>query len=350
MNKKIKTLAYSASAALIALAFLPFTACGDAKLIKGDFSKPATEEQLAEVRAYIAETDSESIFGDATEAGWSYDARFRMDGAFDLSANCVSLSETEGEANSGSAKISFEADSDHVVSMAFDGTERTVRGSGDVNFSLSEEISSNILGTSMVIPGSLKLEGSSYNDGDYFYLNGSAEINTAGIGISGGKKVKIPLGAAFEKIFNVAIAPSGEADIDLTPISEALDSEGSAAYVDDSSTFKLKVSLNAEAWVAEYAWEIGSAVSSAGIEVDTQQIADNIDFGHFDYYLEFDKDSGVLLGMSVDCDVSCSLDIEANGYETALDFNMDIVTGITKSAEAAEGLPDDLSEYREFSV
>ena len=73
-------------------------------------------------------------------------------------------------------------------------------------------------------------------------------------------------------------------------------------------------------------------------------------FRRYDLYLDFDKDSGLLLGYGSVADVSADFTMQVEGVEVSVAFDIDYESWFLFSDKAADELPADLSEYTDISM
>lgn len=334
MKKLAKTLLTLAVTAGLALSVSAFSACGDGRevLIDGDYSAQATETQLTTLREYASKT-SDDLLGDSSASGWSYNARYNASG------DVVAGIEMSAEGQTVGMDMGMNVNYDHVISLANSETGPSVRGSGNMNYNMTVD---------MAIPGmeaqdvSISLDGASYNDENYFYLDGAFSMSGGGTDYSQANKIKLDYSSVFGDIFQTG---GSDAFVDITPALEALETVGAAVYVDESSSFKVKISLSAQGWAELYGEAIEEISGALGSDLGLEVIADNTDFGHCDIYLDFDKESGVLLGYGTSVDASFGYSATANGASVSVTYDMDIDSWFLSTDSAAGELPSDLDDY-----
>lgn len=338
MKKLAKALLTLTLGAGIALSAAALSACGSSKemLIDGDFSTQATEVQLTTLRGYVSDFNSDDLLGDTEAGGWRYNARYNASGSISASMNVSMEGQTAG------MDLDTDVNYDHTISMANVDSGVSVRGSGNMSYGFNLSMSS---------PGeedyriSAELDGSSYNDEDYFYLNGSVNLNDNGSGQIQSTKVKFDLDMLFGNIFQTGSTSSGMI-VDISPALDALEAAGAAVYVDESSSFKVKISLSSQGWAEMYAEAIEDFAGMVGSDIDLNVIANNTDFGHCDIYLDFNKDTGVLLGYGSSVDAEFGYSATVSGASVSVTYDMDIDSWFVSTDEEAGQLPSDLGEYQ----
>lgn len=317
---------------VVSVAVLP--ACGDDVLIDGNFSAVASDEQLEMVRTYIINSD-ESIVGQ-TDGEWGYNARMYINGGLNYSMNF-----TAGDvSNSMSTDISM--DSDHTVTVTGNGDEITARGSGSVYY--SADVALNDSSGSETHEMKVMLKGNSYNDDDYFYIDGEARFDNLGMTTTTEGKFKLYLQSALETLF------MGSAVSDVSVLLETFDMPGATVYIDDSSDCKIKVSLDIDAWADLYHEILSGSLSDMLPDMNSEDIISNIDFDACDYYFEFDPESGLFLGCGSVIDARFDISFDYGEYSASAAYDIDLSSWFVSTDTEAARLPDDLSDYQVINV
>lgn len=318
------------------------SACGDDAMIDGDFTTEATAEQVTEVREYLSEASYDTALGDTSSEDWSYNARFYADGNIDFSISAT------GTENSVPVNYMLSADTDvrfdHIMTLYGTPESPSLRGSGEMYYDLSYAMTAPTSSSSDAVTVTQRFDGSCYNDNNYFYIDGSARMSVGEAENTFSGKFR----TGFYDLFGSLVLTEGSGFTDLSPILEALDQAGAAIFVDDSETFKVKISLGAESWVALSDEDLSEITAETGVSIE--EILENTNFRRYDLYLEFDKDSGLLLGYGSVADVSADFTMQVEGVEVSVAFDIDYESWFLHSDRAADELPADLSEYTDISM
>lgn len=318
------------------------SACGDGNMIDGDFTTEATAEQVTEVREYLSEASYDTALGDTSSEDWSYNARFYADGNIDFSISAT------GTENSVPVNYMLSADTDvrfdHIMTLYGTPESPSLRGSGEMYYDLSYAMTAPTSSSSDAVTVTQRFDGSCYNDNNYFYIDGSARMSVGEAENTFSGKFR----TGFYDLFGSLVLTEGSGFTDLSPILEALDQAGAAIFVDDSETFKVKISLGAESWVALSDEDLSEITAETGVSIE--EILENTNFRRYDLYLEFDKDSGLLLGYGSVADVSADFTMQVEGVEVSVAFDIDYESWFLHSDRAADELPADLSEYTDISM
>lgn len=318
------------------------SACGDGNMIDGDFTTEATAEQVTEVREYLSEASYDTALGDTSSEDWSYNARFYADGNIDFSISAT------GTENSVPVNYMLSADTDvrfdHIMTLYGTPESPSLRGSGEMYYDLSYAMTAPTSSSSDAVTVTQRFDGSCYNDNNYFYIDGSARMSVGEAENTFSGKFRTD----FSDLFGSLVIESGSGFADLSPILDALGQAGAAIYVDDSETFKVKISLDVNAWAGMNEEIFAEMTAETGVTVD--DILDSMRFRCYDLYLDFDKDSGLLLGYGSVADVSTDFSMEADGVDVSFALNIDYESWFLFSDKAADELPADLSEYTDISM
>lgn len=94
--------------------------------------------------------------------------------------------------------------------------------------------------------------------------------------------------------------------------------------------------------------DLSEITAETGVSIE--EILENTNFRRYDLYLEFDKDSGLLLGYGSVADVSADFTMQVEGVEVSVAFDIDYESWFLHSDRAADELPADLSEYTDISM
>ena len=343
MKKFLKLFVVAALSAGMLISAVAISGCSDTPLISGDFSKEATSEQLDELDTYIGSSDS--VYGDTAAEDWEYNARMLTRGDTDISV--VQNATILNVVLNSTTNIKADYDSEQTLSFRNSENGPVLRGSGAVDYSYNLTETS---GEDTEVQ-SINLSGYSYNDNDYFYLDGAASLNIGENSFSQTAKFKMPLEGAFSEIFLADQGPEGDEVFDLTMLAQLITQDGVEVYIDAQTTFKVKISLDVNAWLNSNAAFVSSLVGM-DMSAEFQQLLDSINFGKCDYYIEFDKQTGELLGYGTDADVSFDFtftvpEVLGTG-EITVAYKMDVDSWLLKTEKVADPLPDDLSDYQEL--
>lgn len=319
------------------------SACGDDAMIDGDFTTEATAEQVTEVREYLSDINFETALGDTSSEDWSYNARFYTDGNIDLSMSATGTE--DGTPVNYLLNTDTDVRFDHIMTFYGSPELPSLRGSGQMNYDLAVEMTNPVPTqiSAETVTITQQIDGACYNDAEYFYIDGSVGMSSFGAESTYSGKFR----TGFYDLFGSLVLTEGSGFTDLSPILEALDQAGAAIYVDDSETFKVKISLDVNAWAGMNEEFFAEMTAETGVTVD--DILDSMRFRCYDLYLDFDKDSGLLLGYGSVADVSTDFSMEADGVDVSFALNIDYESWFLFSDKAADDLPEDLSEYTEIS-
>lgn len=317
-------------------------ACGDGspQLIRGNFSKEATSEQLTEVRTLLSDASEDQITEGVSNDSENSSLRLLSEGKVEFSV--------VGEENGKPAELRFGVNMylDHIMTVSTVGDTSTLRGSGNVDFGVYANINAQgATGPLSNINLEANINGSAYNDSDYLYVNGAVLIDldlaeadsTQGPEISREGKTKLPFEDTFNAIRGANIGG------DLSMFAGLIDSAGTTVYVDDGETLKVKISFSKEAW-AQYFCE--TLTNTADIEgLDEQTMIESVNFRKYDLYLEFDKDTENLIGYGIDVNANMSTELTAQNVTGKISFVTDFSTWVVTSDLVPSDLPDDLGNY-----
>lgn len=319
------------------------SACGDDAMIDGDFTTEATAEQVTEVREYLSDINFETALGDTQAEDWSYNARFYTDGNIDLSMSATGTE--DGTPVNYLLNTDTDVRFDHIMTFYGSPELPSLRGSGQMNYDLAVEMTNPVPTqiSAETVTITQQIDGACYNDAEYFYIDGSVGMSSFGAESTYSGKFRTD----FSDLFGSLVIESGSGFADLSPILDALGQAGAAIYVDDSETFKVKISLDVNAWAGMNEELFAEMTAETGVTVD--DILDSMRFRCYDLYLDFDKDSGLLLGYGSVADVSTDFSMEADGVDVSFALNIDYESWFLFSDKAADDLPEDLSEYTEIS-
>lgn len=319
------------------------SACGDDAMIDGDFTTEATAEQVTEVREYLSDINFETALGDTQAEDWSYNARFYTDGNIDLSMSATGTE--DGTPVNYLLNTDTDVRFDHIMTFYGSPELPSLRGSGQMNYDLAVEMTNPVPTqiSAETVTITQQIDGACYNDAEYFYIDGSVGMSSFGAESTYSGKFR----TGFYDLFGSLVLTEGSGFTDLSPILEALDQAGAAIFVDDSETFKVKISLDVNAWAGMNEELFAEMTAETGVTVD--DILDSMRFRCYDLYLDFDKDSGLLLGYGSVADVSTDFSMEADGVDVSFALNIDYESWFLFSDKAADDLPEDLSEYTEIS-
>lgn len=318
-----KVLACLLSAVLIAACASVFVGC-DRVYIEGDFSTPATAEEIAEVRS-VLNADGVGL-GDEEAEGWTYGIRMIATGGttMDIHANV-------GTSLTVDSRYDMDTDVDYATTFTKENGSLVARSGGDVKLSLTETSGD---GSSLV-----SLDGSLYSEKGTSYLNGRLEMSGVGSGRENDLSLKgkyiIPAGLSVGEMAGGFDIESG----DFVPqvvsmVLEVLDQTGSTVYIDDSgSEVKVKVSLNIDGYI-QYLEDAYSSVISA------MNLQDALKFDTADYYFSYDKETKAFTGYGAVAKASFELENEGNSFA----FRQNSAAWILVTDEPVEA-PSDLDSY-----
>ena len=125
------------------------------------------------------------------------------------------------------------------------------------------------------------------------------------------------------------------------------DEEGVKVYIDDSVDFKVKISLDVNAWLDMFAEELSETISQmGGVTIDKEDMLENCKFKHVDYFLQFDKETKLISGYGSKFDVSFNINFELNNVAADIGFDMNLNSWMVKTDTPAAELPEDLDSYQ----
>ena len=323
-----KGLACFLCAVLIAACAAAFVGC-DRVYIKGDFSTPATADEIAEMRLALRSDDIG--LGDESADGWTYGVRMIATGGMtmDIDANV-------GTSLTLDSRYEMETDVDYATTFTKENGSLVARSGGNVRLSLSE-VSGE--GNSLV-----SLDGSVYSEKGASYLNGKLEMSGTGSGGENDLSVKgkyiIPAGLSVGEMAGGFDVESG----DFVPqvvsmVLEVLDRTGSTVYIDDGgSEVKDKVSLNVDGYIQYLEDAYSSLVSALNLQ-------DALKFDTADYYFSYDKETKAFTGYGAVA--KASFEMESDG--SSFSFKQDSAAWILVTDEPVE-TPSDLDSYSEINA
>lgn len=339
MKRLLKVLFAFAAAAPLILSAAAMSACASGRppIANNKFSQLATEEQLARARSCLASTNIAELFGEDF-ATVGYSARLYTEGKYNVEVYA------ESAENSAGITVWSDIKADHTVDLSQGTGKLSGRGTGSVNYSAGSKYQGITADDGGELSMTASLEGNSYSDDDYFYVDGNVQLNAGALSVSY-NKAKFAADATFPQLFMNLVYPSSDIYVNLGMFSDILDVEGVTVYADSSSTLKLKASFNAQSWVTENASALLDYANLVGMNLSFQQIIDNTDFGNYDYYMEFDGDTGEIIALGLDCNVDFNISGENEGAMYGVSYVIDAESWFSKSDRAAGELPSDLDEY-----
>ena len=336
MNKFLKRSVIIALCAGFAFSVIALSACSEKDLIDGNFRTEATAEQLAEVKELVSEENAENIIGDTQSEGWSYNARFVSNGSIDFDINVTAEDKT------ADITTSVDLDTDHTMSLSNKEGALDARGSGKVDY--ASAFSAKGL-SEKDVKYEQSYKGQSYSDMRNFYIDGTVKQVTENSEYSQTSKIKLELTDAFEQFFPAN--ENGEVFINLDVIRSMFDEEGVKVYIDDSVDFKVKISLDVNAWLDMFAEELSETISQmGGVTIDKEDMLENCKFKHVDYFLQFDKETKLLSGYGSKFDISFNINFELNNVAADIGFDMNLNSWMVKTDTPAAELPEDLDSYQ----
>ena len=345
MNKNLKRSMVLALCAGFMFSVIALSACSDKDLISGNFRTEATASQIEEVKGLIAEEKSEKIVGDTSSENWSYNARFVTRGSAGFVVNATADKINEQGVSEGRQTADITADirydSDHTLTMYNAEGEVGTRGSGKVDYStkfaangLSEEDYNY----------ERAFKGKSYSDLQNFYIDGSVTTNADGVTSTQTGKLCIDFDNAFDQFFPTI--SDSDTLIDLSLIRELMEEENVKVYIDDSADFKVKVSLDVNAWLKTFAGQITELLNNiANVNITEEQILKDSKFRYADFYLQFDKETKVLLGYGNKMNVDLGIKFDTDDVSADIKYTMNLDSWMVHTDTPAEQLPEDISSY-----
>ena len=345
MNKNLKRSMVLALCAGFMFSVIALSACSDKDLISGNFRTEATASQIEEVKGLIAEEKSEKIVGDTSSENWSYNARFVTRGSTGFVVNAMADKINEQGVSEGRQTADITADirydSDHTLTMYNAEGEVGTRGSGKVDYytkfaanGLSEEDYNY----------ERAVKGKSYSDLQNFYIDGSVTTNADGVTSTQTGKLSIDFDNAFDQFFPTI--SDSDTLIDLSLIRELMEEEDVKVYIDDSADFKVKVSLDVNAWLKTFAGQITELLNNiANVNITEEQILKDSKFRYADFYLQFDKETKVLLGYGNKMNVDLGIKFDTDDVSADIKYTMNLDSWMVHTDTPAEQLPEDISSY-----
>lgn len=303
-------------ACLLAFGLAMFVGCSKEGTISGNYSE-VTEEDWAAISEAL---DAQTMFGDMEQEDWNFG--FEAKAGFEFSAV------------NGNEKISADGDAEYKFGM----NAETISGAGSVKFSFTAPDGEST--------SDINLEGSVYNDAQYFYFGGS--VKTPDEENAAESKIKFDISSllggltggtatfAAEGSLGTETAPSAEIAAILQQAAAELSLKVEA---DLSSGTKLKISATEETFNAVLAEILGSSTAEGAPATFTSRV--------LEVYLYIDKD-GTFAQAAANIDIAGAIEIPASDTEESqtIEFSATGTASIKISAEIPE-LPDDLNSYQE---
>lgn len=346
MKKAIKICAALAVSASLALSLAAFAGCGDGDeaditLISGDFTNEATSEQLSELSDKISSSNSATLYGDSSENGWGYNVRMVEFGEI-----YIGVSASYG-GESFTMNMDTDMDFDHTISFSNDGDGINVWGSGTIDYTIDYTIDTDMVISGQAASGTIGYSGNCYNDADYMYIDGTVYATSGTESLSESGKFKMSLGEVLDEGIDIDTEDIAEALIGLDEIRSAMNAEGVTIYVDESSddTLKIKISYSKDAWFNMFYEELQAEMAAMGASLTYEELYDNTTFRYMDYYLEFDNDTGILVGAGSKLDATMNMSLTVEGMAISYSFDFDVDCWYMSTDTPASALPDDLDEY-----
>ena len=301
-------------ACILALGLAMFAGCSNEGTIPGNYSE-VTEEDWATISEAL---DAQTMFGDMEQEDWNFG--FEATAGFEFSA-------VNGDEN-----ISAGGDAEYKFGM----NAEAISGAGSVNFTAPE-------GESM---SDINLEGSVYNDAQYFYFGGSVKAPDEETAAE--SKIKFDISSLFGGLTGgtATFAAEGALETETAPSAEiaAILQQAAAELslkveADLSSGTKLKISATEETFDAVLAEILGGSTAESAPATFTSNV--------LEVYLYIDKD-GTFAQAAANIDIAGAIEIPASDTEEAqtIEFSVKGTASIKISADIPE-LPDDLDSYRE---
>ena len=301
-------------ACILALGLAMFAGCSNEGTIPGNYSE-VTEEDWTAISEAL---DAQTMFGDMEQEDWNFG--FEAKAGFEFSA-------VNGDEN-----ISAGGDAEYKFGM----NAEAISGAGSVNFTAPE-------GESM---SDINLEGSVYNDAQYFYFGGSVKAPDEETAAE--SKIKFDISSLFGGLTGgtATFAAEGALETETAPSAEiaAILQQAAAELslkveADLSSGTKLKISATEETFDAVLAEILGGSTAESAPATFTSNV--------LEVYLYIDKD-GTFAQAAANIDIAGAIEIPASDTEEAqtIEFSVKGTASIKISADIPE-LPDDLDSYRE---
>ena len=340
-----KFLASVLGAAMVVSSFALFAGCGGAKIyIDGNFKEEASAEQVETLKSTVRGFSS-NYAGDTSADDWKYGIRMITDGK-----NNMQMSLSLGE-KSMNMTANMDADIDMNFSMA-KTAEKLDYGYGgkfNIGFEFAEMTQSAQYSASM--------KGNIYGNKTELYFDGSVKASLGeenGMDLSGKYKfttdetIYDSINEALSTVFSgVSLDMDSPAENAENFIDEMFAYSGAKVYIDDSDAeeTKVKISVDKTAYLE-------SSFSGNGVITEdvVAEIVGAMDFKTADYYLSFNKTTGVITGYGGVFDVSLknvSIDLGAEG-SSVMSFNMsmdvDYSAWVLLSDDAVVA-PEDIADY-----
>ena len=138
--------------------------------------------------------------------------------------------------------------------------------------------------------------------------------------------------------------------IDLGVIRSMFGTEGVKVYIDDSADFKVKISLDVNAWLDLFASDIMDIITmTCGITISEEDMLENSKFNHADYFLQFDKQTKQLLGYGSKFDLSFDINFQTDNVSADIGYDMNRNSWMVKSDVPAAELPEDTDSYENIT-
>lgn len=303
-------------ACLLAFGLAMFVGCSKEGTISGNYSE-VTEEDWTAISEAL---DAQTMFGDMEQEDWNFG--FEAKAGFEFSAV------------NGNEKISADGDAEYKFGM----NAETISGAGSVKFSFTAPEGEST--------SDINLEGSVYNDAQYFYFGGS--VKTPDEEKAAESKIKFDISSLFGGLTGgtATFAAEGSLGTETAPSAEiaAILQQAAAELslkveADLSSGTKLKISATEETFDAVLAEILGGSTAESAPATFTSNV--------LEVYLYIDKD-GTFAQAAANIDIAGAIEIPASDTEEAqtIEFSVKGTASIKISADIPE-LPDDLDSYRE---
>lgn len=168
--------------------------------------------------------------------------------------------------------------------------------------------------------------------------------NADGVASTQTGKFSIDFDNAFDQFFPTI--SDRDTLIDLSLIRELMEEENVKVYIDDSVDFKVKVSLDVNAWLKTFAGQITELLNNiANVNITEEQILKDSKFRYADFYLQFDKETKVLLGYGNKMNVDLGIKFDTDDVSADIKYTMNLDSWMVHTDTPAEQLPEDISSY-----
>ncbi len=340
-----KVLAAVLGAAMVVSSFALLAGCGESKIyIDGKFNKEASAEEIESLKTTVRGFSS-SYAGDTSASDWSYGLHMITKGKNDMQ---MSMSVGENSMNL-TANTDANIDMNFSMAKAGDKLDYAYGGKFDFNFNLSNFAESGQSQTAM--------KGNIYGNAADLYFDGSIDASfgqDSGINLSGKYKFGVDgvLGEAIDEALSTMLSGTtlemeSPAENVKSFIDEMFAFSGAKVYIDDSDAAETKVKFSIDGAAYLQSSFSGNSMITTDVVAD---IVSSMDFKTVDYYLSFNKTTGMVTGYGGVFDVELK-DFSLNlGSEETMAFSMNMSMDVDYSSwvllsDESVIAPDDISEY-----